>query len=220
MSTRSLALPWTSSNAFSTSTPVAAKPAKSVPKKKAVNPTKSVRKGTGAFAFKGKGGRQGAATAGRKDPAALKAMRKRVVLSNTNALEVPDLRELTADNATEVGEVLTLSNDAIDALRAAEAFKHNQGWNLFRRPSTLVTQQTRDIASIVNAIKQDKSTRREIVTGEKGSGKSVFGLQAMAFAVKNGWAVIHIPEGTSTSNTSTSKLQDPRLTSLQHKNSP
>ncbi|KAG8623213.1 hypothetical protein KVT40_008189 [Elsinoe batatas] len=183
-------------NAFSTSTARAAKPAKTMPKKKSVNAAKGARKGgAGAFSFKGRGQRQVASSANRKDPAALKAMRKRIVLSNTNALEVEGLRELTADNATQIGEILTLNNDSIDALRAAEAFKHNQGWNMFRRPSTLVTQHAHELASIVNTITTDKSSRKEFITGERGSGKSVLALQAKAYAFQKGWAVIHIPEG-------------------------
>ncbi|KAF4553937.1 putative mitochondrial ribosomal death-associated protein 3 [Elsinoe fawcettii] len=191
-------------HAFSTTSRLAAKPAKSIPKKKSVNAAKGARKGSGAFSFKGRGGRQVASGGSRKDPAALKAMRKRIVLSNTNALEVEGLRELKAENATQVGEILTLNNESIDALRAAEAFKHNQGWNLFRRPSTLVTQQTRELASIVSTIAGDKSSRREIIAGERGSGKSVLALQAKTFAFQKGWVVIHIPEAQDLSISHTS----------------
>ncbi|PNS20495.1 hypothetical protein CAC42_5945 [Sphaceloma murrayae] len=191
---RVLVAPLTASNGFSTTASKSAKPAKSIPKKKAVNPTRASRGGTGTFAFTRKGRQAGGGGSNRRDLAALKAQRKRIVLSNINALEVPELKELTIENTTTVGEVLTLSNGSIDALRAAEAFKHNQGWSLFRRPSTLITQQTRDVASVVQTISRDKSTRREIISGEKASGKSVLALQAMTFAFQQGWVVIHIPE--------------------------
>lgn len=127
----------------------------------------------------------------------MRAQRKRIVLSNPNALSVPGLQKLTADNAiaSEEGAVLTFDNESIDSLRAAEAFKHTQGWNLFHQPSTLVTSQTKALAEMVRGVKESKGTHREILVGDKLSGKSVLSLQSMAFALQEGWVVIHIPEG-------------------------
>ena len=128
-----------------------------------------------------------------------KALRKRIVLSNTNALEVQGLQDMTADNMLDGdmhGQVLGLSNDSIDALRAAEAFKHTQGWSLFRKPATLMRAETQDMARLLQKATDDRShVIRQVIYGERGSGKSVLTLQVMAAAFLKGWVVVHVPDG-------------------------
>ncbi|KAF2149875.1 hypothetical protein K461DRAFT_35359 [Myriangium duriaei CBS 260.36] len=188
---------------FSTTSAVASSVGKKIPKKKPA----AAKTKTGGFTLARRGARSPATSAARKDPAAIRAQRKRIVLSNPNALLVPGLQELTIENvlSSKPGTILTLSNESIDALRAAEAFKHTQGWNLFRQPSTLVTEQTREVAELINGIEQEGETNRnvyrEVVVGEKGAGKSVVALQTMAIALQQGWVVIHIPEDLSQGQT-------------------
>jgi small subunit ribosomal protein S29 len=129
-----------------------------------------------------------------------KAMRKRIVLSNTNAFEVQE--ELTAQNIAELCsrcKVFSLPAPVVDSLRAVEAFKPNQGWSMFRKPSVLWRDESVQLAHQINAVnaqgKQD--TRRLLLAGEKGSGKTVMLLQAMAAAFVKEWVVVNIPDGTS-----------------------
>ena len=183
--------------AFSTSASLAANPVK----KKAAVPVKPGRGANASFSKQGKlkKGGPNAARAG-KPPAEgeRKALRKRVVLSNTNAIEVMGMGNMTAENiydAAVEGQVLGLTNEVIDGLRAAEAFKPTQGWSLFRRPATLVRKETADVARLMQDVEAKKTAVRRVVYGDRGSGKSVLLLQAKAMALLKGWVVVHIPEG-------------------------
>jgi len=133
-------------------------------------------------------------------PGERKAMRKRVVLSNTNALEVQGMQAPTAENMVNPSiqnQMLGLDNDLVDSLRAIEAFKSTQGWNLFRRPATLIRKETLDMAKHIDAVAgaEKPETVRKVLYGPRGSGKSVLLLQAKAMALLKGWLVVHIPEG-------------------------
>jgi small subunit ribosomal protein S29 len=132
-------------------------------------------------------------------PGERKALRKRIVLSNNNALAVQGLRDMTADlDATQIGTVLGLPGPLVDQLRVVEAFKTTQGWGLFRRPAMLARAESVDIANKMEAACKAKKTLSIILDGERGTGKSVMLLQAMATAFLKGWIVINIPEGKLT----------------------
>ena len=130
-----------------------------------------------------------------------KALRKRIVLSNTNALEVEGLKDISAQSMIDEslrGQVLGIPGLVVDQLRAVEAFKVTQGWPLFRRPAMLMRNDTLEMATEIENISlgiRDKTIRRVFV-GERGSGKTVMLLQAMTMAFLKGWVVINIPEGT------------------------
>ena len=135
-------------------------------------------------------------------PGERKAIRKRVVLSNTNALKVRGLRDLDGVSATAAqlerirGHVLGLNDATVDALRALDAFKPTQGWNLFSRPTTLIRDETVMFAKMMDETAGTTPRQnRFVLSGERGSGKSVLQLQAMALAQMKGWILIHIPEG-------------------------
>lgn len=129
-----------------------------------------------------------------------KALRKRIVLSNTNALEVEGLKDITAQSMIDEslrGQVLGIPGPVVDQLRAVEAFKVSQGWPLYRRPAMLIRKETLEIATEMEHISlgmRDKTIRRVFV-GERGSGKTTMLLQAMTMAFLKGWVVINIPEG-------------------------
>lgn len=145
-----------------------------------------------------------------------RALRKKVVLCNTNALEVKlqDFKTATTKSAQLEGlqgKVLGLENKTVDALRALEAFKPTQGWALFHRPATLVRKETVELAGdlewIVEAQSQEKTPARsvrKVLFGERGSGKSVLQLQALAMASLRKWIVVHIPEAKDLTNAHTS----------------
>lgn len=137
-------------------------------------------------------------TGRRPAPGERKAMRKRIVLSNTNALEVPGLKDLEAASLEDQnlqGQVLGLPGTVVDSLRAAEAFKPTQGWHLFRRPATLMREESAQLAKLVQDAQSGKNTSRVIIAGDRLSGKSTLLLQALTVAFLKGWVVINIPDG-------------------------
>jgi small subunit ribosomal protein S29 len=134
-----------------------------------------------------------------------KAFKNRIILSNTNAQEVPDLHDLSvenmADNAT-LGKVMAIPGPVVDSLRTLGAFKRNQGWSNYRRPACLVTEDSWNLGKIMedlgsnshgNGDSSSNSIRR-VISGQRKSGKSVLLLQAMAMAILRKWVVINIPE--------------------------
>ncbi|KAI1207998.1 mitochondrial ribosomal protein [Annulohypoxylon truncatum] len=126
-----------------------------------------------------------------------KAFRKRIQLTNDNALEVKGLGELTAENIVDrgsVGKVVGLPVELIDQLRATEAFKPTQNWGLFRSPHMLLRKETVDLARQLTTTIENKETLRLVITGDRASGKSMLGLQALATGFMNKWIVINIPE--------------------------
>jgi len=130
-----------------------------------------------------------------------KAIRKRIVLSNTNALEVPDMQELGAETMFDMrlrGQVVGIPGHVVDQLRAVEAFKVTQGWSMFRRPGVLMRRESVEMGKLMERLSSEYlgSTERRVLTGERGNGKSMLLLQAMAMAFVKGWVVISIPEGT------------------------
>ncbi|KAH9994905.1 mitochondrial ribosomal death-associated protein 3-domain-containing protein [Xylariaceae sp. FL0662B] len=130
-------------------------------------------------------------------PGERKAFRKRIQLSNDNALAVPGLQEMTTKNLVNpnsVGRVVGLPPAIVDQLRACEAFKPTQNWHLFRSPHLLIRHETVDLVNQITDAIAKKETLRTVITGEKGSGKSILGLQALSAGFMNEYVVIHIPE--------------------------
>ena len=127
-----------------------------------------------------------------------KAYRKRIQLSNDNALPVEGLPVLNTANIADprsVGSVVGLPDDLIDRLRVVEAFKPTQNWGLFRAPHMLVRPESVELIRRINHTIARKETARVVITGERGCGKSILGLQAISNAFLNGWIVINLPEG-------------------------
>ncbi|QSZ35221.1 hypothetical protein DSL72_008089 [Monilinia vaccinii-corymbosi] len=126
-----------------------------------------------------------------------KALRKRIVLSNTNALEVEGLEDLGPQNIGNEGlvaKVVGLSGSTVDSLRASEAFKITQGWNLFRRPAILIREESLLCAKILEEAETGKKTERLVIDGGRVSGKSLMLLHAMASAFVKGWIVLNIAD--------------------------
>ena len=136
-------------------------------------------------------------------PGERKAIRKRIVLSNTNALEVPGLEEFTVDAMIDMrlrGQVLAIPGPVVDQLRGVEAFKVGQSWRLFRKPSMLIRKETVEYGQLIASMSEEgRSARtiRRVLVGERGSGKSTLLLQAMAMAFMKNWVVINLPNGRS-----------------------
>lgn len=179
-------------------------------------------------------------TSKRPSPGERKALRKRIVLSNDNALEVSSLVDLESHSVLSKkneGHVKGLPEEVVDSLRAVDAFKPSQGWGLFRRPATLIRKETVELAALIQeaeggsnksevvegaegqaegtavvAAEAPKKTIRRVIIGERMSGKSSLLLQGLAIAFVRNWVVINLPDGMShTSYTVTLQL----LTSLK-----
>ncbi|CEN61663.1 hypothetical protein ASPCAL08314 [Aspergillus calidoustus] len=122
-----------------------------------------------------------------------KALRKRIVLSNPNALEVEGLQELSEETMVDSrlrGTVLALPVPMLDQLRAVQAFKPKQGWSIFRRPCTVLRRETLELGRFFDGVTGDTegggAVIKKIVGGARKSGKSVHLLQAMAMGfIKN-----------------------------------
>jgi hypothetical protein len=131
-------------------------------------------------------------------PGERKAYRKRIVLTNDNALQFDGAQDLTAASMLDEANVpamLRLPDKLVDQLRAAEAFKTTQCWNLFRWPHMLLRQPGQEIARRMQQDLAKKETTRLVLTGEGLVGKSMLLLQAIATAYCNDWIVINFPEG-------------------------
>ncbi|KAM0270449.1 hypothetical protein ACHAQH_009406 [Verticillium albo-atrum] len=74
-----------------------------------------------------------------------KAFRKRIQLSNNNAVAVTGLPVADADamvSRENLGRMISMPDKLIDQLRALESFKNTQCWGLFRKPHVLVRKET------------------------------------------------------------------------------
>ncbi|KAL2694181.1 hypothetical protein Neosp_000755 [[Neocosmospora] mangrovei] len=140
------------------------------------------------------------------NPGERKAFRKRIQLSNNSALPVEGLKSLDQKNMTldeSAGKVFAIPDNVVDHLRALEAFKTTQSWNLFRRPHVLLRKETVELMKRLEASAEKKEALKCVLTGSKLSGKSMAMLQAMAYALLNNWVVLHIPEGQDLTNGNT-----------------
>jgi len=131
-------------------------------------------------------------------PGERKAYRKRIQLSNNNALPVAGLEELKPSDMTKsdnVGKVMSIPGPVLDQLRTVEAFKITQYWGMFRTPSTLLRTETAELTSRMKAAADKKEMLRLVISGDRITGKSLLMLQSLTHAFLNDWIVIHIPEG-------------------------
>lgn len=145
------------------------------------------------------------------------ALRKRIVLSNPNALEVPGMLDLSSQTMVDEslhGSVVGLPMPMLDQLRAVQAFKPKQGWSIFRRPGTVMRSETLEMGRLFDTIGGDGEDKgkvvKRVITGLRGSGKSVHLLQAMAMAFVKKWVVISVPEAQDLviAHTNYSPLED------------
>lgn len=153
------------------------------------------------------------------NPGERKAFRKRIQLSNNSALPVEGLGALEAGNMAleeNAGKVFSIPDHVVDQLRALEAFKTTQSWNLFRRPHVLLRKETVELMKKLEGSVEKKEALKCVLTGSKLSGKSMTMLQAMAYALLNNWVVFHVPEGTGAPKPPTSLI----LTLNQARTSP
>lgn len=190
--------PFAFKSSFSTSSALAVNPPKKtvVQSKRASRPDKGKKQ-----TFVRKSSKRSTTDRGKRPAVGeRKALRKRVVLSNTNALDVKGLEDFEERFMTDVGsvgKVVGIPGSLVDRLRIVQAFKPSQGWSLFRRPAMLIREETVEYGKLMQELAASKKSVRRVLVGERGSGKSVMLLQAMAMAMIKSWVVISIPDGTS-----------------------
>lgn len=139
----------------------------------------------------------------RMAPGEARQQRKKIVLSNNNALEVRSLEDLDRSNvlrAENLGQVKGIPEEAVDALRAVDAFKPRQGWSLFWRPAMLMRKETLQLAELIKEVEQaakqnTNKTIRNVLVGERMSGKSTLVLQGITMAFLRNWTIINLPDG-------------------------
>ncbi|KAL7901342.1 mitochondrial ribosomal death-associated protein 3 domain-containing protein [Trichoderma sp. SZMC 28014] len=139
-------------------------------------------------------------------PGERKAFRKRIQLSNNSALPVSGIESLEAQSMAKKessGKMFAIPDQVVDQLRALEAFKTTQTWNLFRKPHVLVRKETVELMSKLEASVEKKEAFKVVLTGSRLSGKSLTLLQAQSHALLNEWVVINIPEGQDLTNGNT-----------------
>lgn len=183
---------------FTTSAPVQA-----LPPKNNKLPTTLPQKGRRATFLRKSKAKRNAEPRGKKMAIGeRRALRKRIVLSNNNAIAVEGVPEFGPESIGDAqlrGQVVGFSVSMVDRLRAVEAFKRTQRWGLFWKPAMLVRQETVEYGQFFNEMSDEQGPRRSIrrvLVGERGSGKSIIMLQAMTMAFLKGWVVINLPEGT------------------------
>ncbi|KAI4928804.1 hypothetical protein J4E85_005425 [Alternaria conjuncta] len=188
------------------------------PKKKGM--TAAPKKGVKSLNTKKGRGASGGDSGKRPAQGERKAQRKRIVLSNDNALEVSSLRDLTKDNVLSEqneGKVMGLPQETVvDALRAVEAFKTSQGWGLFRRPAVLMRKEAIELARLFNEAESSKKTIRRILCGQRMSGKSTLVLQGLTMGFLRDWFVISIPEAQTLVNAHTDYAPLPNSEPMQY----
>ncbi|KAL6706870.1 hypothetical protein ACN47E_005013 [Coniothyrium glycines] len=181
-----------------------------VPKKKAV--AAAPKKGVKSFNTKRNRKAPTGDTGKRPAQGERKAQRKRIVLSNNNALEVSSLQDLSRSNVlseSNEGKVMGLpAEPVVDSLRAVDAFKPNQGWSMFRRPAVLMRKEAVQLAKLFREVEdsasgQAKKTIRRIISGERMSGKSTLLLQGLSMGFLRDWFVINLPEAQDIVNAHT-----------------
>ncbi|OAL74738.1 hypothetical protein A7D00_0332 [Trichophyton violaceum] len=203
------------SSSFHTSAALNAAPAK---KGKNQNPGPRFRESRSTRTLKkGKAGRPA-----RRSPDERRALSHRIVLSNNNALEVTGLQELSVANLSDPElrtQVVGLPMNLIDRLRAVEAFRRSQGWSLFRRPCTVVRKETVELGRLIEHINDnEKGTEAvmKIVTGGRGTGKSVHLLHATTMAFLKNWVVVTIPDAWDIVNGTTAYAPVPNSNPVKY----
>lgn len=178
-------------------TPISAAPFSTAPTLLA----QATKKGQHIIKGKGKKNYKKKATATKTKtpgPGERKAFRKRIQLSNNNAIAVTGLSDLTGESMSSDearGTVMGLPDPVVDQLRTVEAFRPGQSWGLFRRPHVLLRSEAVDLAKLMDKAKRERKALKMVLSGGRVTGKSTMLLTAMAHAFLNKWVVIHIPEG-------------------------
>ncbi|BEI91588.1 uncharacterized protein CcaverHIS019_0404080 [Cutaneotrichosporon cavernicola] len=147
-----------------------------------------------SFGAKGKG-------AARSPSALIKA--GGLNLRTTLGKDAPDLTDLMQ----LYPEALVPMNAGAPATFPRATYEHFKTFGLDKRiatefangglPASVIRQATLDLTGTLNAAKGNSSKdARILLTGPRGSGKSMLMLQAAAYALEAGWIVLYVPQAS------------------------
>ncbi|WVR03081.1 hypothetical protein IAU60_000070 [Kwoniella sp. DSM 27419] len=126
----------------------------------------------------------------------------------------PDLSDLprlqpTSFKSDHVGKAATFSPATFDKLRSGLSKKVEKELSAAGGPASVVRQVTVDLAKKLDAAKSGSSKdARYVLTGERGSGKSMLLLQSVAYAIESNWIVLYQPKATEWTNSSSHYVYD------------
>ncbi|KAK6536113.1 37S ribosomal protein S23 mitochondrial [Arthrobotrys megalospora] len=85
-----------------------------------------------------------------------RALRKAIVLSNSNApnLELPELTSEIMADTESVGKVFAINFEDLEKMRALEVFQKRQGWQFFYRPTTFIRNESVGIARAMESVER------------------------------------------------------------------
>ncbi|TYJ57428.1 hypothetical protein B9479_001744 [Cryptococcus floricola] len=110
-----------------------------------------------------------------------------------------------------VGKATTLSKQSFDKLKAIGLpTKIDKELSSAGGPASVVREATLDVVKRVESAKNGSSKdSRFILTGEKGSGKSILLLQSVVYALETDWIVLYQPRASKWTNSTSHYIYDP-----------
>ncbi|WWC90199.1 uncharacterized protein L201_005132 [Kwoniella dendrophila CBS 6074] len=138
-----------------------------------------------------------------------------VALKFSMAGQIPDLSDypkLQSNNyrSENVGKPTTFSKSTYDKIKSFGLSKKvDQELSANGGPASIVRQSTIDLARQLDSAKGKSSKdSRYVLTGERGSGKSMLLLQSVAYALESGYIVLFNPKATEWTNSSSHYIYD------------
>ncbi|KAK8844749.1 hypothetical protein IAR55_006599 [Kwoniella newhampshirensis] len=127
--------------------------------------------------------------------------------------DLSDLPRLQPDKyrSEHVGKPTTFSKGSFEKLKAfGLPRKVEKELSTSGGPASVVREATVDLAERLDSAKSGSSKKaRYVLTGERGSGKSMLMLQSVSYALESGWVVLYNPKATEWTNSSTHYIYDP-----------
>lgn len=112
------------------------------------------------------------------------------------------MQDLSLENIADArlrGQVMGIPMPLIDRLRGLQAFKPSQGWNMFRRPGTLMRRESLEMGRLIQRIQNGEEKGKtfvNVIRGDKGTGKSLHLVKAMTMGLMNDWIVVNVPQAS------------------------
>lgn len=85
---------------------------------------------------------------------------------------IESLEAQTMAKGESSGKMFAIPDQVVDQLRALEAFKTTQTWNLFRKPHVLVRKETVELMGKLEASVEKKEALKVVLTGSRLWGRA------------------------------------------------
>ncbi|KIY37087.1 mitochondrial carrier protein [Cryptococcus gattii E566] len=132
---------------------------------------------------------------------------------SANPPDLSDLPRLNPDKFRKdnVGKPTIFSQDVQDKLKSfGLPSKIDKEYASAGGPASVVREATLGLVKRVEGAKTGSSKlARYILTGERGSGKSVLLVQSVAYAIESGWIVLYSPRASKWVNSTSQYIYDP-----------